>query len=82
MSSRVENRFNSGIEVSFSNRPAKRKYDVCPALGLTDEAAAALPVSASYEDQGGRPCVFTARVENGRLVLVNGKPGGTYIIVK
>ena len=55
---------------------------VCPALGLTDEAATALPVTASYEGQDGRRCAFKARVENDRIVLVNSSPAGLVVIIK
>ncbi len=70
------------IELDLTERPVLPKYDVSPALGLTAETAAAIPVTAHYPNQGTRSCKFTATVENDRLVLVNANPGGMVLILR
>lgn len=71
-----------GIELRFSERPARVKYEICDALGLTVETAAELPVTASYEGQGESVCEFKAAVENGKLVLLNLNPAGTLLFLR
>lgn len=70
----------SGIEVELAAKPLLPKYDIAPALGLTAETAAEIPVTTVGADAD--KARFSATVEDGRLVLVNANPGGLTIVVR
>ena len=71
------------IEVTFSRQPGRKVYDVCDALGLTEERAAEIPVRAGLEGETGNgKCRFSAAVKDGRLVLVNERPLGVVLYLR
>ncbi|MBP5226587.1 MAG: hypothetical protein J6336_04300, partial [Kiritimatiellae bacterium] len=65
----------------FNTQPTRSAYLISSALGLTDEAAAAVRVTV--EDITGKDYSedFSLMVKSGKLMLRNARPGGMYIIL-
>ncbi len=74
---------NARIHVSMNAKPVKAKWDLGPALGLESRSEAELAAMLSA-DLNGEPYEngFRLDVSDGRLVLVNLKPGCTVLILR
>lgn len=71
------------IHVSMNAKPLKAKWDLGPALGLENKTDAELAAILTA-DLNGEPYEngFKLAVSDGRLVLVNLKPGFTVLILR
>ena len=71
------------VKVTFDGRPTRTAYYLTGAVtGLTPADLPAATLTVKDADDNDYSANFTLLVKDGRLVLGNSKPAGTYIFVR